>query len=176
MNFGTSGRTTALVAAALIGGATSVAAEEKIGEIFATIDGEAFEWRALAPDADGTDYNTSLRFFGPMQNVSVMGFSPGQISMKQTIQITFTLTPGSLDTFEQEVIYAPEGMKRMWTSLPDDDLVTVESFEDTDAGGEVSGRFSGRLCLKESMFAEPDPDQCKDIEGSFASSLPEATI
>jgi hypothetical protein len=156
-------------------GPTAVAAERAIGGIVATIDGEAHEWRALGADMSGADYNTSLQDFGPMQIASVMGFPPGRPTMRGTIQLTFTVMSGGMETFEQEVIYAPDGMRSMWVSLDGEDLITIEHFEATAAGGDVSGRLSGRLCLLESLFAEPDPDNCKSIEGTFSSQLPAAS-
>jgi hypothetical protein len=169
-------RTTAAGAVLVTGllgiGTTTALAEETIGEVIARIDGEAFDWRVLGPDASGTDYNTSLQAFGPMQMVSVMGFPPGEVSLRGTIQLTLTLMGGTLEPFEQEVIYAPDGMSRMWMSLEGEELITVERFEATESGGEVSGSFSGRVCLKESMLGEPDADTCKSIDGTFSSRLP----
>jgi len=166
------GTAAGLFAAMLAAGTTGVAAEDVIGEIVATIDGEPREWRALGPDGSGVDYNTSLQVFGPMQIVDVMGFPPGRPGLRGTIQLTFTLTDGALETFDQDVIYAPEGMSRMWVSLEGDDLITIESFETSADGAAVSGQISGRLCLKESLFAEPDEENCKAVEGRFISSLP----
>ena len=166
------GTTAVLVAVMLGAGTTSLAAESVIGEIVATIDGEEREWRALGPDGSGADYNTSLQVFGPMQVVDVMGLPPGRPGLRGSIQLTFTLTSGGLEPFDQEVIYAPEGMRRMWVSLEGEDLITVEHFETGADGAEVSGQISGRVCLRESMFAEPDEDNCKPIEGSFRASVP----
>ncbi len=162
------------IAAGLALGLTKVVAQETIGEIVATIDGDPFEFHALAPDASGAEYNTSLQVFGPMQIVSVMGFPPGRVTMRGTIQLTITIPSGSLESYDQEVIYAPNGMSIMWVSLDGEDLITVEHFETTAAGGEVSGKLSGRVCLKESLFTEPDPDRCKTIEGTFSARLPAA--
>ena len=150
----------------------NVAAEQVIGEVVATIDGEPREWRTLGPDGTGIQYNTSLQAFGPMQTVSVMGFPPGRAGMRGTIQLTFALMSGGLDTFEQELIYAPEGMSRMWVSLEGEDLITIEEFENRAEGAVVSGRFSGRVCLQESLFAQPDQANCKPVEGRFSTSLP----
>lgn len=161
-----------LVAAGLALAPTPAAAQDTIGEIVATLDGEARAWRALGPDGSGTDYNTRLEAFGPMQSVSIMGFPPGQITTRGSVQITFTVMSGDEALFEQEVIYAPEGMSRMWTSLEGEDLITLERFAADGAQAEVAGRIAGRLCLKESLFADPDPDTCKTIEGRFASALP----
>ena len=168
------GTAAGLVAVMLAAGTTSVAAEDVIGEIVATIDGEHREWRALGPDGSGVDYNTSLQVFGPMKIVDIMGIPPGRPGLRGSIQLTFTLTAGALETFDQEVIYAPEGMSRMWVSLEGEDLITIEHFESGADGAEVSGRLSGRICLQESLFAEPDEDNCKPIEGRFRSILPAA--
>jgi hypothetical protein len=159
-----------MAAASLAAGTAS--AQEAIGQISASIDGEALEWRTLGTDDSGTDYNTSLQAFGPMRTVSIMGFPPGRVTMRGTIQLTFTLMEGSFATVEQEVIHAPEGLGRVWTSLEGEDLITIESFEAGADTGGVSGRISGRVCLKESLFAEPDVGTCKPIEGSFISRLP----
>jgi hypothetical protein len=167
---------TATLTAVLASDPTLVAAQETIGTIEAKIDGEAREWRALAPDPSGTDYNTSLQMFGPMQTVSIMGFPLDRITMKEIIQIDFAMMSGSLEMIDQNVIYAPDGISRTWTSLEGENLITLENFEVTESEAKVSGRFAGRVCLRETMFTEPDPAQCKDIEGRFESSLPQAPI
>lgn len=172
MRFG--GRTDlgVILGMALALGAVPATAQEVIGEITATINGESFEWRTLGADGSGTDYNTGLRDTGGMLDVSLMGFPPGLVAMRNVVQLTFFLMPGATGTLDQEVIYAPEGMSRMWTSLEGEDLITIEQLDASAPTGEVSGRLSGRVCLKESMFAEPDPANCKDVEGTFASRLP----
>jgi hypothetical protein len=148
------------------------AQQQVIGEVIATIDGDAFEWRTYGPDQSGTDYNTSLNTQFGMPDVSVMGFPPGEITMRGIVQLSFMLMPDSLDMLDQEVIFAPEGMSRMWMSLEGEDLITIEEFDATEPTGAVSGRFSGRVCQKESMLAEPDPETCKQIEGTFNTRLP----
>lgn len=161
-----------LAAAGLAVVATQGVAQQAIGEITATIDGEALVWRTLGPDGSGTDYNTGIESFGPMQSVSVMGFPPGRPTMRGVVQLSFTLMPGGLETLDQEVIHAPEGMSRMWVSLEGEDLITVEHFEATPEGAEVAGRFDGRVCLKEGLMAPPDPQTCRTIEGAFSTALP----
>jgi len=168
----TRGSFAVLILAALAVGTTAVRAQDAIGRITGSIDGEAREWRTLGPDGSGVSYNTSVQVFGPMQTVSIMGFPPGAPAMRGVVQLTFTVTAGAEGTFEQEVIYAPDGMSRMYVSLEGEELITLDRFELTGAGAEVSGRLSGRVCLREGLFAEPDPDSCRIIEGSFASSLP----
>lgn len=161
-----------ILAVMLSFGTTATAQPETIGEIVATIDGEAFEWRALGPDSSGNDYNTAVNAQYGYLDVSVMGFPPGSVTMRGVVQLTFMLMPGSLETMDQEVIFAPEGMRQMWTSLEGEDLITIEHLDASEPTGEVSGRFAGRVCQKESMFAEPDPDRCKEIDGRFSSRLP----
>lgn len=167
--------TGALVIGALAMGAGTAAAQDSIGEMTATIDGTQKSWRMLGPDGSGQDYNTGLRMFGPMANVSAMGFPPGRITMRGSVQLSFTMLPGSLDTMEQEVIFAPEGMGRIWSTLPEENALTITRFETDSEGGMVAGEIAGRLCLKESLFADPDPDNCQSIEGSFSTRLPLAS-
>lgn len=151
---------------------TSASAQETIGEVVATIDGDAFEWRTFAPDPSGTDYNTSLNTQFGFLDVSVMGFPPGRITMRGVVQLSFMLMPDTLETMEQEVIFAPDGMSQMWTSLVGENLITIEHLDATSPSGEVSGRFAGRVCRKEGMLAEPDPNRCKEIDGTFTTRLP----
>ena len=153
-------------------GAGPAVAQQTIGEIIATIGEETLELRTLAADGGADDYNTALRDFAGMIDVSVMGFPRGRIAMRNVVQITFMVMRGSLEPIQQEVIFAPEGMSRIWTSLDGEDLITIESLDTSAPIGAVSGRFSGRVCLKSGIMAEPDPDECRDIEGTFASRLP----
>lgn len=123
----------------------STAAQETIGEIFATIDGETLALRRLAADGGAHDHNTVVRDFAGIIDVSVMGFPPGRIAMRNVVQITFIVMPGSLDPIEPEVIFAPEGMSRLRTSLGGEDLITIEALDTSAPEGAVSGRFAGRV-------------------------------
>jgi len=149
-------------------------AQESIGSITATIDGEMFEWSTLAGGNTGEDYNTGLRDFGGVFDVSLMGFQPGTVSMRGAVQITFAMMSGSTALVDASVIHLPEGMRQTWMSPDSESPVSIDHWEVTASGAEVRGRIAGRLCYKESLFAEPDLDRCKVIEGHFASTLPRA--
>lgn len=60
----------------------------------------------------------------------------------------------------------------MKTSIDGGDLLTVDHYAADDTGGVVLGRFAERVCLKEGLFAEPDPEHCMRIEGIFNIKLP----
>ena len=108
-----------------------------------------------------------------MQAVSIMGFPPGEVTTRGgSLQITFPVMSGAREALGQEVIYVPEGMTRMWASPKGEDLITLERFEVAGRGGDVADRIAGRVCLKESLFADPDPYRCKTIEGSIRYTLP----
>jgi len=162
----------AAIVAALVVTAHPGVAQESIGSITATIDGEPLEWTTLAGGDGDEDYNTYLRDHAGILDVSLMGFQPGPVSMRGAVQITFVMMPGANEPLDASVIYLPEGMRRSWMSLDSETPVMIDHLEVTGSGGEVQGRIAGRICFKESLFAEPDTDQCKTIEGRFASSLP----
>jgi hypothetical protein len=157
-------------------GTAAMADQETLGEIVATIDGEPLEWRTLGPDAAGNSYNTGITTIAGMRDVSVMGFPPGSVTMRGVLQLTFMLLPNASDLFEQDVIFAPEGMSQMWTTIEGEDLITLDQFDASEPVGEVSGRISGRVCQRESMFADPDPDTCRQIEGTFTTRLPHGEL
>lgn len=166
----------AVLAIAGVGGAPAMADQETLGEIVATIDGEAFEWRTLGPDASGNTFNTGITTIAGMRDVSVMGFPPGSVTMRGVLQLTFMLMPNGTAMLEQDVLFAPEGMSQMWTTIDGEDLITLDQFDASEPVGVVSGRISGRVCQRESMFAEPDPDTCRQIEGTFSTRLPHGEL
>ena len=157
-------------------GTTAMADQETLGEIVATIDGAAFEWRTLGPDEAGNSYNTGITTIAGMRDVSIMGFPPGSVAMRGVLQLTFMLMPNSTDMLEQDVLFAPEGMSQMWTTIEGEDLITLDPFDASEPDGAVSGRISGRVCQRESMFADPDPNTCHHIEGTFTTRLPHGDL
>lgn len=146
----------------------------EIGRIEATLDGAPMAWRTLGPDGSSVEYNTWVRDDFGMTSVSIMGFPPGPVTMRGVLQLTFSMMPGDSGLFEQEVILAPDGMRQIWTAPEGENLITVEQFDAGSAEAMVSGLISGRLCRKDGMFAEPDPDDCRQIEGRFETRLPQS--
>jgi len=172
---GATGATAAAIAVVLLVLTADPAdAQEDIGTITATIDGEMFEWSTLAGGNTGEDYNTGLRDFGGVFDVSLMGFQPGTVSMRGALQISFAMMSDSTAPVDASVIHLPEGGRQTWMSPDSEAPVSIDHWEVTASGAEVRGRIAGQLCFKESLFAEPDLERCKAIEGRFASALPRA--
>jgi hypothetical protein len=146
------------------------AAQEVIGTITAELDGAPREWRTLA--GDDTDYNTVLRDFGGILDISLHGYEAEGSFTREILVIDLSLAEGGAASLGQTVLYVADSMSRPWSSLEGEDVVRRLNF-DADAG-TIEGELDGRLCFKDGLFAEPDPETCIRIAGRFESFLPRA--
>lgn len=144
-------------------------AQDVIGSITATLDGEPRTWQTLQGSGDAS-YNTYFESFGAFQSASVTGYVEGGSFNRDVLQIVVGFMDGDTTPLETTVLFVPERMSRMWANIDGEPILTIDSFD----GGQIAGSLSGRLCFKDGMMAEPDPETCQTIEGTFDTVLPPA--
>lgn len=160
---------TALAAACLLIPIGAVA-QDVIGSIAATLDGEARTWQTLDGSGSDTSYNTYLDDFGGFQSASITGYVEGAPFNRDVLQIVVGFMGGDSTPIETTVLFVPERMSQMWANIDGEPILTIDSFD----GTQIAGSLSGRLCFKDGMMAEPDPETCQTIEGTFDTVLPPA--
>lgn len=167
----------AWIAAAAFAFSAPAAAQEVIGEITATLDGEERVWQTLAATGPDVSYNTGVTdIAGFMWDISIQGYPDGRPGIAGALSITLIGMSGEDTPQEALILYVPERMSQLYSSPEDgvaaEDIVQIESLELREDGGFVSGRFAAPLCFKDGFMATPDPDDCLEIEGRFATDLP----
>ncbi|MGY6706948.1 MAG: hypothetical protein ACXIVF_01370 [Rhizobiaceae bacterium] len=167
--------TTAAALALCLVGATPAFAMEEIGTIEATIDGEAGRWTTmhLASENAATAEHSKI---GPMTSISIQGHDPDSGSMMRNVlslDVTLMGEGPSAETFDPALSLFPEGMSGPFYTSGDGQLEVSVRFDELDLSerGHARGSFSGQLCRQDGMFAEPDLDNCRAIEGTFDTEL-----
>lgn len=154
--------------------ATSAFAMQEIGTIEATIGGESGSWTTIhmASEETATAEHSSV---GPMTSISIQGQDPESGSMMRNVlslDVTLMGEGPSAQTFDATLSLFPEGMTGpFFTSGGEMDVEIHFSELDLSERGHARGTFSGQLCRQDGMFSEPDPDDCRAIEGTFDTEL-----
>ena len=167
----------AWIAAATLALAAPATAQEVIGEITATLDGEQRVWQTLAATGEEESYNTGVSdIAGFMWDISIQGYPDGRPGIAGALSITLIGMTGEDTPQEALILYVPERMTQLYSSPEDGveagEIVQIERLELDEEGGFVEGRFAAPLCFKDGFMAPPDPEDCLEIEGHFATDLP----
>lgn len=151
-------------------------AAEPIGTLEASIDGSAYQGETLSVPSEGTA-TASFQSFGPVTKVTIQAHDPEAESRMHNVlslEVSVMGDNASASQMEKAVSWWPEGMSAtFYMSEGNEDKVQV-AFDDLSLEGEASaasGSFSALVCLKEDFFSEIDPDDCKQVEGTFDTPL-----
>ncbi|NMG40260.1 hypothetical protein GRZ55_13505 [Chelativorans sp. ZYF759] len=158
-----------------VAGASPSLAMQEIGTIEATIGGQSGTWTTLhlASEDTATAEHSQV---GPMTSISIQGHDPESGSMMRNVlslDVTLMGEGPSAETFDSTLSLFPEGMSGPFFTSGDGQMEVSFQFDDLDLSerGHARGRFSGQLCRQDGMFAEPDLDDCRAIEGTFDTQL-----
>lgn len=165
---------TRFAAAMLVAAPAAALADEPIGSIEAGIDGEQGTWRTLYVPADDTA-SAEFRDIGDATSITIQGHPQDGPLMEDVLGFEATVANDGADAevMDATVSQFPDGMGSpfyvsdgsgvepsiTWTQL---DLVD---------GGMAEGTFSATMCRRDDMMEEPDLDDCREVEGSFATEL-----
>ncbi len=165
---------------------------KKVGEITAQFDGKDLIFHSLAQESDGEFASTSAvyREINPDLTNTQRPTVPNRIAISGTIgadgnggMLTITLPydtdpnvrPTAPDVEPPQVIYFPDGSNPPYWNSEDGRGkgadVHFTHFEMGDKKGQAEGRFSARLCLTPEFDDQADPNNCKDISGTFNTAL-----
>jgi|GEM_PF-1099977 hypothetical protein len=150
-------------------------AQQPMGSVVATIDGEVQEWATLMLPEEDTA-TASYTDFGPVTSITIQGHDLGADSILNnilTVEASLMGRDGAAQPLDMSVSLFPEGLRGpFYTSEETEDETTI-SFERLEFGepGIAEGTFSARLCRRDGMFAEIDLGDCRLIEGRFETQL-----
>lgn len=155
--------------------AAPASAQQPMGSINATIDGDAQEWATLMLAREDTA-TASYTDFGPVTSITIQGHDLGADSILNnvlSIEASLMGRNAAAQPLDMSVSLFPEGMRGpFYTSEETEDETTV-SFERLEFGepGIAEGTFSARICRRDGMFGEVDLGDCRAIEGRFETQL-----
>jgi len=155
--------------------AVPASAQQPMGTITATMDGEAQEWVTLALPEEDTA-TASYTDFGPVTSITIQGHDLGADSIMNnilTVEASLMGRDGSAPPIDMSVSLFPEGLRGpFYTSEETEDETTI-NFTRLEFGetGAAQGTFSARICRRDGMFSETDLDDCRLIEGRFDTQL-----
>ena len=155
--------------------AVPVSAQEPVGSIVATIDGDMQEWATLVVPQENTA-TASYTEFGPATSISIQGHDLDADSILNnvlSIETTMMGKSATSQSLDMSVSLFPEGLRGPFYTSEETSDETVISFERLEFGdtGIAEGTFSARICRRDGMFAEIDLGDCRGIEGRFDTPL-----
>lgn len=157
------------------------ALSQEFGQIAATYDGEERTWYTIARESGGetqatATYGSSLANFFDLH---IQGHPRPTFTSTDVLSVD-AMVQGGIEAggrlVDVEILHIPDGISRpTWTSqdAPTRSTLSIEAIETGEPGetGTLTGTFSGQVCLRESMTAEPDPMNCRMIEGRIKTRI-----
>lgn len=146
------------------------------GSIHAQFDGQQRQWDITTLD-DDTLWSAATYDDSYQVNIGIRGdAAPGQPEGRFMLELAFESAQGFRAGGAPEVIVSliPHLgiMPPLWAGRDDGDIrVTLDRAEFDGQSGRVEGSFSGTLCYRATLTQNPDPTNCKPIEGRFATDL-----
>ncbi|MHA3980618.1 hypothetical protein ACW9UR_23370 [Halovulum sp. GXIMD14794] len=151
---------------------------EEIGGMTASFDGEEREWHIISVTR-GERTAMSASFSGPerLPTLSLQGHPEPRFTTSDVLAVSGSwfngYDPGKSIT-GVEINFMPQGMsKPFYTShqVPGEATMTLESLELGEETGQAAGAFSGKICLVQELYGEPDLADCKEVSGRFDTLL-----
>lgn len=150
-----------------------------VGSVEATIDGVPYAGETLDVPSEGTS-TAEFRAFGPVTSISIQAHdSEAESIMHNVLSIEVSLmgSDAAAPMVDVSVSWWPEGMGEPFYLSQDSgvapeivfDVLTLE-----DGNSSAQGRFSAAVCRRDSMLAEPNTNDCRQVEGTFDTVLRKA--
>lgn len=151
---------------------------QEIGQIHAELDGEARQWFTISVNqGDRSALSASFRNDKRMPTLSLQGHPEPRFTTADVLAVKASWF-GAYDPTKSptsvEITFRPEGMRKpFYTSdqVVQTPTLTVKSMELNDATGQVTGSFSGKICLVSKLYEAPDLDNCKAVAGTFNTEI-----
>ena len=155
--------------------AAPASAQQPMGSIIATIDGEVHEWATLMlPEEDMA--TASYSDFGPVTSITIQGHDLGADSILNnilTVEASLMGRDSGAPPIDMSVSLFPEGMRGPFYTSEETEDETIINFSRLEFGesGAAEGTFSARICRRDGIFAETNLDDCRVIEGRFETQI-----
>ena len=111
-----------------------------------------------------------------MTTVSIQGHDPKAASrLHNVLSINMSLmgSGAAAKVMNATISYFPKGMRGPFYTSEETAKETKVDFDKLSFGGDgvAHGRFTARMCLRESMFADIDMNDCRVVKGKFETEL-----
>ncbi|RUT28511.1 hypothetical protein EMQ25_16150 [Arsenicitalea aurantiaca] len=154
-------------------------ARTPIGAVEATIDGEHYSGETLDVPSEGTS-TAEVRSFGPVTSISIQAHDPEAESIMRnvlSVEVSLMGSDASATIMDASVSWWPDGMSGPFY-LSEESGTAPEVILDAifleDGAAAAQGSFSALVCRRDSMFAEPDTSDCRQVKGIFDTALRKA--
>jgi hypothetical protein len=154
-------------------------AKTPVGAVEATIDGEPYSGETLDVPSEGTS-TAEVRSFGPVTSISIQAHDPEAESIMRnilSIEVSLMGSDASASIMEASLSWWPDGMSEPFYLSEDSGTapeVLLDALSLEDGAAAARGSFSAVVCRRDSMFAEPDTSDCRQVEGTFDTALRKA--
>jgi hypothetical protein len=154
-------------------------AKTPVGTVDATIDGTPYLGETLDVPSEGTS-TAEVRSFGPVTSISIQAHDLEAESIMRnvlTIEVSLMGSDASASIMEASVSWWPEGMSPPYYLSEDgetDSVIILDLLSLEDGAAAARGSFSAVVCRRDSMFAEADTSDCRQVEGTFDTALRKA--
>ena len=154
-------------------------AKTPVGTVDATIDGTPYLGETLDVPSEGTS-TAEVRAFGPVTSISIQAHDLEAESIMRnvlTIEISLMGSDASASIMEASVSWWPEGMSPPYYLSEDsetDSVIILDSLSLEDGAAAARGSFSAVVCRRDSLFAEADTSDCRQVGGTFDTALRKA--
>ncbi|MFW8566112.1 hypothetical protein [Orrella sp. 11846] len=154
-------------------------ARTPVGAVNATIDGTPYAGETLDVPSEGTS-TAEFRSFGPTASLSIQAHDPEAESIMRnvlSIKISLMGSDASASIMDASVSWWPDGMSKPFYLSEDSGTapeVVFDALSLEDGASTAQGSFSAIVCRKDSMFAEADTSDCRQVEGTFDTPLRKA--
>lgn len=148
---------------------------EEIGMIQADFDGQAITQPTVLATIESETTSTAYLHVlgGGYSSLSVVGFSMDNARLG--VDVTFASEMPSADTapLDVTVTFSPGDINGFWTSEdpPSAASVTFTTLSVDGKEGRATGTFDALLCYTEGPTSEPDPSNCRPIQGGFDTPI-----
>jgi len=154
-------------------------ARTPVGTVDATIDGTPYPGETLDIPSEGTS-TAEFRSMGPVTSISIQAHNPEAESIMRdvlTIEVSLMGGDASSSIMDVSVSWWPDGMSEPFylsedSGTPPEIVFDALSLEEGAAAAQ--GRFSAVVCRRDSMFADADKNDCRQVEGAFDTDLRKA--
>lgn len=150
-----------------------------VGAVNATIDGTPYSGETIDVPSEGTS-TAEFRSFGPVTSISIQAHDPEAESIMRnvlSVEVSLTGSDASASIMDASVSWWPAGMSEPFYLSEDSGMapdLVFDSLSLEDGAAAAQGSFSAVICRRDSMFADADTSDCRQVEGSFDTALRKA--
>lgn len=167
------------LALCLIQPAQAQIAKTPVGMVDATIDGTPYSGETLDIPSEGTS-TAEFRSMGPVTSISIQAHNPDAESIMRdvlTIEVSLMGGDASASIMDVSVSWWPDGMSEPFYLSEDSGTpaeIVFDALSLEDGAAAAQGSFSAVVCRRDSMFADADTNDCRQVEGTFDTVLRKA--